>query len=461
MEYNLILDTDSYKASHFLQLPPDTQGLFSYIESRGGLYDGTLFFGLQYILKAYLSKPVTHAMVDAAKAVWALHGEPFNERGWRLVVDRHGGFLPLKIRAVPEGAWIPTGNALVTVQSTDPELAWVASYVETLLLRVWYPLTVATRSFTIKQMILQYLRDTSDTPEASVLFKLHDFGARGVSSYESSAIGGLAHLVNFRGTDTISAVMLGREYYGEPMAGFSIPASEHSTITAWGKDYEVEAYRNMLRQFSGPGKMFACVADSYDVYNAVDNLFGGVLRESIQQSQGILVVRPDSGNPVEVSVNVTKKLHERFGSTVNGLGYKVLNNVRVIYGDGINENTIRGILMELKAHGFSADNIAFGMGGALLQQVNRDTQKMAMKASAVLRGGEWRDVFKDPVTDPGKASKKGLLDTYQLGRETLTFRKGEAPKGFAPLTRTVWENGELIVDDALQVIRERSAAILR
>jgi nicotinamide phosphoribosyltransferase len=198
-------------------------------------------------------------MVDEARDLLAAHGEPFNEAGWRHLVRRHGGRLPLKIRAVPEGSLIPTGNVLMTVRSTDPQAFWLVSYVETLLLRVWYPITVATQSWAIKRTIADYLRATSDDPEGQLPFKLHDFGARGVSSEESAGLGGMAHLVNFLGSDTLSGVRYARRYYDEPMAAYSIPAAEHSTITSWGRDREVDAYRNLLRQLAGRvGYLPAC-----------------------------------------------------------------------------------------------------------------------------------------------------------------------------------------------------------
>jgi len=458
LDYNLILDTDSYKASHFLQYPP---GLFAYIESRGGEYDRTLFFGLQYILQRYLSTPVTSAMVDEAKDFFARHGEPFNEAGWRYIVEKHGGHLPLEIRAVPEGSVIPTSNALVTVRSTDPQVFWLVSYVETLLMRVWYPITVATQSWAIKQTIAEYLASTSDMPEALLPFKLHDFGARGVSSEESAGIGAMAHLVNFRGTDTVSGVRYAQHYYDAAMAGFSIPASEHSTITSWGRGRELAAYRNMLQQFGGEGRMFACVSDSYDLYEAIEKLWGGELRQDIVDSGGTVVIRPDSGNPVEVALRTSILLDNAFGHTVNGKGYRVLNHVRVIYGDGINRRSVRDILANLKVNGYAADNIAFGMGGALLQQVNRDTQRMAMKTSAILMPDGWHEVYKAPATDPGKASKKGVLSTFRnrLTGEFMTIRIDQALPDveWEDVMSVVWRDGALLMRQDFESIRERSS----
>jgi hypothetical protein len=164
---NLLLNTDSYKASHWLQYPPGTDATFFYVESRGGLHDRTVFFGLQAILKDALARPVTHADIDDAAAVFAAHGEPFNEAGWRDIVDRLGGHLPVRIRAVPEGSVVPTHQALMTIESTDPAAFWVPSYLETLLLRVWYPVTVATISWHARQTIAAFLQQTSDDPQGS------------------------------------------------------------------------------------------------------------------------------------------------------------------------------------------------------------------------------------------------------------------------------------------------------
>lgn len=459
---NLLLNTDSYKASHFLQYPPDATGMFSYFESRGGAWDRTLFFGLQAIIKEYLSHPIEERHIEEAKEFWRMHGVAFNEAGWRHILEHCGGYLPVAIRAVPEGQIVPGQNALFTVECTDPLAYWVISHLETLLVRVWYPVTVATQSWHIKQMMLEYLRATADDPDEQVLFKLHDFGARGVSSAESAALGGCAHLVNFRGTDTASGILAARAYYHEPMAGFSIPAAEHSTITAWGREGETEAYRNMLRQFAKPGATVAVVSDSYDVFNAVENIWGGILRQEVIDSGATLVIRPDSGNPAEVVLKVAQILDGKFGSTINAKGYKVFRHVRIVQGDGVNFQSIREILATLKTHGFSAENLAFGMGGALLQRLDRDTLKFAMKCSAVRRGGRWLPVAKDPVTDPGKKSKSGRLSLFRsrLSGEYRTLNLPDAgPAGdeeWEDALETVWDRGRLLKDWRFAEIRARA-----
>ena len=453
---NLLLNTDSYKASHYLQYPAGATAVSSYIESRGGRFDRTVFFGLQAFIKQYLLKPFTQADIDEAAEILTVHGLPFNREGWEYILRAHNGFLPLEIEAVPEGVVLPTRNVMVQVRNTDPACAWLTSYIETALLRaVWYPTTVATLSRACKQVIARYLAETADSLEG-LPFKLHDFGARGASSEETAALGGMAHLVNFQGSDTLSAVMAARRYYREPMAAFSIPAAEHSTITSWGRDGEGDAYANMLSRFAGPGKLVAVVSDSYDLWNAIDNLWGGELKAAVIASGGTLVIRPDSGDPVQVVSTALEKLMAKFGFTVNGKGYKVLPAcVRVIQGDGVSLTSIEAILAEMQRRGLSAENIAFGMGGELLQKLDRDTQQFAMKASAIQIDGQWRDVWKDPVTDSGKRSKRGRLALVKEDGAYLTVRE-DALDGRDNLLRPVYRNGRLLADDSLAVIRARA-----
>ncbi len=453
---NLILDTDSYKASHWLQYPPGTQGLFAYLESRGGRYPATLFFGLQYILKRYLSQRVTPAMVAEAAAFWQAHGEPFNKDGWDYIATNLEGRLPLRIRAVPEGSLVPVRNVLMTVESTDPKVFWLVTWLETQLLRVWYPTTVATQSWYLRGLIFDYLSKTADDAAAEIGFKLHDFGARGVSSQESAGIGGMAHLVNFLGTDTAQGVRYANHYYNHPMAGFSIPAAEHSTITAWGRDRELDAYRNMLTQFAKPGSLVAVVSDSYDIWQAIEHLWGGELRQTVIDSGATVVIRPDSGNPPVVVSRVLQLLEGRFGSTTNSRGYKVLNHVRVIQGDGINPDSLVTILDTITRLGFSASNVAFGMGGALLQQVNRDTQRFAYKCSEVMIEGQRFAIAKDPATDASKRSKAGRLDLIRINGEYSTVTPDNHDSVPDSALELVYENGTLLSEDSLDTIRQRA-----
>lgn len=451
MRYNPILDVDSYKASHWLQYPPNTTAMYSYLESRGGKYPETVFFGLQYILKEYLTRPIESWMVDEAVSFFAAHGVPFNEAGWHYIAEDLNGRLPIRISAVPEGTVVPVYNVLMTIESTDPQTFWLVSWLETLLLRVWYPTTVATQSWYLKKAIYGALAKTADDPDGEIAFKLHDFGARGVSSCESSGIGGMANLVNFSGSDTVQGVVYANHYYNHPMAAFSIPAAEHSTITAWGKEGEALAYQNMLDQFAKPGSLVAVVSDSYDLWNAVDHLWGDRLRQAVIDSGATVIIRPDSGNPVEIVGQVLQRLDRHFGSVINQKGYKVLNHVRVIQGDGVNEASIAEILTNIETLGFSATNIAFGMGGALLQKLNRDTQKFAVKCSEVTVNGKAIAVYKDPITDPGKTSKKGRLALIKTdtGYETIASSVDDQ-------LVCVYENGKILQEQSLEDIRQQA-----
>lgn len=410
---SILLNTDSYKVSMWKQYPPGTEYVYSYIEARGGPTDNLVWFGIQAFIQEYLTNPITEQDVLMAGAIWEAHGEPFNWDGWRYIVEKHGGYLPIEIRQIEEGTILPVKMVLATVVNTDPAVPWLTTWVETALLRAaWYGTNVASTSYRIKELISQYLDVSGDM--AGLPFKLHDFGARGANCFEASGIGGAAHLINFMGTDNMTGILHAHKFYGAPLkaTGFSIPAAEHSTITSWGHANEEKAYANQFAQFGEKDKIFAVVSDSYNIYDACE--MWGSMADQIKEAGTTLVVRPDSGDPCEVLPRVLRLLEKGFGATLNDKGYKVLNNVRVLWGDGIEYQSIRSILRTVvDVMGFSADNLAFGMGGALLQKHDRDTYKFAMKCSAICVDGDWRDVYKDPVTDMGKVSKRGLVTTFR------------------------------------------------
>lgn len=459
-EKSILLDTDSYKVSMWKQYPPGSQYVYSYIESRGGLYDRLVNFGLQMFIREVLSKPITAQDIQFADKFWTAHGEPFNRAGWDYILRQHGGYLPLEIRGLDEGALVPTRNVIASIVNTDPEVPWLPTWVETPCLRsVWYMTTVATRSWHIKEIIKGFLEQSGD-PE-SLPLRLHDFGSRGVSSNESACLGGMSHLVNFKGTDTAVSILSAYKYYDADVfsTGFSIPASEHSTITSWGRDREALAYENMVNAFSKPGSVYAVVSDSYDIFNAT-KIWGTQLRELVIRNQGTLVIRPDSGDPVTIIPQLLDALDGYFGSTVNSKGYKVLNNVRLIWGDGINELSIRTMLsVSVELHGYSADNLSFGVGGTLLQQVHRDTQKFAMKCSAICIDGVWSDVYKDPVTDPGKKSRKGRFSVINRDGIPVTVPYGETG-GSEDLLKPRYLNGKLLNQVSFEQVRKNSEAAL-
>lgn len=441
---HIIFDTDSYKVSMHKQYPPNTTGVYSYIESRGGKWDKTLFFGLQGFIKEYLTKKLTQKDIDLAEKIWKAHGLPFSRENWQYILDHHDGRLPVVIRAVPEGTVIAGKNVLVTIENTDPKCYWLTTWIETALLRaVWYPTTVATLSYSARKRILHYLELTG-TPE-DIDFKLHDFGARGCSSRETASIGGAAHLLNFKSTDTIQGVLYAMSYYDSDVCGFSIPASEHSTMTSWGREFEKDAYENMIDQFAQPGSIFAVVSDSYDIFNATENIWGEQLKKKVIDSGSTVVIRPDSGDPLMVIKRMLKILDKKFGSTINSKGYRVLNHVKIIQGDGVNEQAIYSILGALMVNGWSADNIAFGMGGALLQGVGRDDLKFALKCSSACVNDEWIDVQKDPITDQGKKSKAGRVQTFRLGLNNEYYSATEKTTIFdSDAMSTVFENGYIM-----------------
>lgn len=436
---NIITATDSYKFTHWKQYPPGTEKVYSYFEARHGdaVENGVIFFGLQYLLKKYLAGRVVAGYdIEQAEGLIANHlGEGrFNRAGWEHIVKDHNGRLPVSIRAVPEGSRHPYHTVLMTVENTCPKCFWLTNYLETLLVQVWYPSSVATLSNRLRRLINLYMRETSDDLGGAA-FKLHDFGFRGVSSHESAGIGGAAHLVSFLGTDTVAALEVARDFYNDPCAGLSIPAAEHSTITSWGQARESDAYLNMLRQF--PTGLVAVVSDSYDIFKACADIWGDKLKDEVLARAGTLVVRPDSGDPVETPVQVVKILAEKFGTMTNSRGYKVLNaKVRVIQGDGIGPLEVNAILDSLKEEGFAADNIAFGMGGALLQKLNRDTHSFAFKCSNITIDGVDHPVYKRPVTDGTKVSQAGRF----------------------PDLVEVFRDGEVLVDQTFSQIRERAGS---
>lgn len=453
MQTNIMLMSDSYKMSHYKQYPEGTEVVYSYLESRGGKFDELVFFGLRYFIMEYLQgQVVTQEKIDEAEVMINAHMGPgtFNRAGWEYILNEHNGMLPVKIRAVKEGTVVGAKNVLMTVENTDPECFWLTNFLETLLLQVWYPITVATLSRECKKLIADHLKATTDYQnqeefEGALNFKLHDFGFRGVSSVESAAIGGAAHLVNFKGSDTFAAIPFIRKYYGGlDMPAFSIPASEHSTITSWGRSNERMAFENMLDKY--PAGLVACVSDSFDIEEACEFHWPS-LKDKIMQRDGTLVIRPDSGHIKMTLQVVLSALWKHFGGEIVN-GYKILDpHVRVIQGDGMNYDSLKELLSYLQDIGFSIDNVAFGMGGALLQKVDRDTQKFAFKCSAIKVDGEWRDVFKAPTEIDENGDKQASFKKSKTGRMSLV------PKDQGGWD-TITIQDEPAVNDALRVVFE-------
>lgn len=453
---NFILDTDSYKFSHFQGYAPGATNIYSYAESRGGVYPATVFFGLQKFIKELAEVRITGAMIDEAELFAKAHGVPFNRKGWEIIEDEHAGYIPVVIKAVPEGTLVPTRNVLVTVENTDPRMPWLTSYIETALLRAtWYPTTVATRIHYMKQRIKPYFDRTSDVGDMG--FAILDFSARGCSSTETAEIGGMAHLLSFVGSDNIPAVVAAARFYDEPMAAFSVAATEHSVMTSFGEENEEASFGYLIDNMMLEGGILSVVSDTWNVFRATD--YWGELAGRIREKNGTLVVRPDSGEMRDVLPRILERLMSSFGYDVNSKGFKVLRNVKVLQGDGIDENSVTEPFQIAEEMGISADSIMTGSGGGLMQaNIDRDTCKFAFKASNVrFVDGTEQGIAKNPITDPGKMSKRGRLKLLDCGQYHFATATSGDPdfNGLRDHLHTVYKNGEVSNMETLGQIRER------
>jgi nicotinamide phosphoribosyltransferase len=454
---NPILDTDSYKLSHFLGYPQGAEHVYSYAESRGGIYPATVFFGLQKFVKELAATRVTVGDVFEAAAFAKAHGEPFNEAGWMHIVDHHGGRIPVIIKAVPEGTLVPTRNVLVTVENTDPKLPWLTSYIETALLRAcWYPTTVATRIFGMKQRIKSFYDSTSDIGDMG--FSVLDFSARGCSSRETAEIGGMAHLLSFIGSDNIPAVLAASRYYDEPMAAFSVAATEHSVMTGFGQNNEEASIDYLIENMMPENGILSVVGDTWNIYNFVKIV--ARKQEKIANKGGTLVIRPDSGKMRNVLPTIFTDVRDLFWATTNSKGYRIPKYVKVLQGDGINENTVTQPFAIAKEKGISADAVMTGSGGGLMQSnIDRDTCKFAFKASNITINGVDHAIAKNPITDRGKMSKKGRMILLETGMGDITTVTNQDPdygqyEAFDCL-QTVYDNGAIYNMENLATIRKR------
>ncbi|PSL49435.1 nicotinamide phosphoribosyltransferase [Chitinophaga niastensis] len=466
---NLILLADAYKYSHHKLYIPGTQFIYSYLESRGGKFEETVFYGLQYFLKEYLAGVVfTKEKLDEAEAtLLEVFGrkDVFDRSNFEYIINKHGGKLPIRIKAVPEGTVVPVRNVLMTIENTDPECFWLTNFLETLLMQVWYPCTVASVSREIKKVVKKYYNDTASAAAfAGIDFVLNDFGFRGASAVESAGIGGSAHLVSFSGSDTIPGSIFAKRYYNAPTApGLSIPATEHSICTLLGEAGELEIFKHILNTF--PTGTIACVSDSYNIFRACEEYWGTELKEQILNREGTLVIRPDSGDPVQTLLRIFEILMNKFGYTTNEKGFKVLPpQVRVIQGDGISYSSIPGIFEALKQAGISAENLVLGMGGALLQRVNRDTQEFALKCAYAEVNGKGINVQKMPVELDAtghlrtsfKKSKAGKLKLIKENGNFKTITAAEEPAA-TDILQTVFENGVVTKSYTFEEVRKTAA----
>jgi len=453
---SIILANDCYKFSHLFVVRKDITEAVSYIEARSGWTDEIVFFGLQAYILEYLDKKITYQDLYKAEKYAKSALIPFNKEVWIRVIEEFNGYVPVKIEALPEGTIVPHGVPVVQISSTQmPE---IVAEIETSLLRgIWYPSSVATLSRAIKKNIAEYYKKTSDldiNDPMTLAAALNDFGARSVSSGESAALGGLGHLVSFLGSDTLEAIEAGVVYYNHDLDTdgpllISVPATEHSVTTMNGEEGESAFVGTVIDTFTDMGfPIISIVADSYDLDRFVSEYIGVDHKAKIEARDGFIVVRPDSGSPTEVVPRVLKLLDEKFGSTVNSKGFKVLNpKVRVIQGDGINRNSINEILGAIMFAGFSVENVVFGCGGQLLQAPMRDDFSWAMKTNEITIGGKRIDVQKRPKTDMSKSSKAGKQAVVHNGEKLVSIRKDDldrASHGTRNYLEPVWDTGEQI-----------------
>jgi len=466
---NKLLLTDSYKiGSHWKMYSPDTERVYSYFEARkGGEYPNIVFFGLQYILQKFLSgKFVSQHDIDEAEEICEAHlgnKNTFNRAGWEYILKEYDGYLPIRIKAVKEGAVVPISNVLFTVENTDSKCGWLTNYLESLISHVWYPCTIATASFYLKNIINKHLKLSADNSDG-LTFMLHGFGYRSYTSNEAAEIGALAHLVNFKGTDDILAIKSAKEFYDALLhsIAYSVPASEHSVMSSRGKEGEVDVVENLLNTF--PTGVLSVVGDTYDIYNFVNNFVCGKFKDRILNRDGVFVVRPDSTSPEHptkesITLWIVETLYNKLGGYVNSKGFKVINkHCKVLYGDGLSSKDIDLILTTLEEHGFSAENIAtFGCGSGLVQKnINRDTCRFAFKSSWQQRSGIGYDIFKQPK-DESKTSKRGrfklVLKNTSIGETYDTVPEIDPRKD---QLRLVFENGYLFNRENFSEIRKNA-----
>ena len=474
-----ILYTDFYKTDHRRQYPKGTQLVYSNLTARGSRLPGidrVVVFGIQYFLMDYLVRRFSEGFFKKPKAevIRWYQRRMDTSLGKGAITTEHLealhdlGYLPVRIKALPEGTLCPMRIPFMTIVNTLPEFFWVTNFLETIMCNViWHPMTSATIAREYRKLLDKFAKETSDIPEF-VQWQGHDFAMRGHSSFESSLESGAAHLLSFTGTDTIPAIDWLEHFYGadadNELIGGSVPATEHSVMCLGGEESELETYRRLLTEVYPKG-IISIVSDTWDYFQVLDTIIRE-LKGVIMGRDGKLVIRPDSGDPVKIVCGdpmatdpLEKKgtiqlLWEIFGGKVNAKGFKQLDpHVGVIYGDGITLERCQGICEGLKKNGFASTNIVFGIGSYTYQHVTRDTFGFAMKATYGRINGVPIEIYKKPKTDNGvKNSAKGLLRVNADLSLTEQVSEDEEAKG---LLETVFLDGKVTKVQTLQEIRKR------
>ncbi|MEO0413631.1 MAG: nicotinate phosphoribosyltransferase [Verrucomicrobiota bacterium] len=489
MKINPLTAIDFYKADHRRQYPEGTTEVYSNFTPRashlarvlrGRFDDKVVVFGIQNFIKQFLIDAWNREFFDRPKAeVVAYYQRRMDAALGRGVIETEHiealhdlGYLPIKIKALPEGMRCPIGVPLMTVVNTQPDFFWLTNYLESVTSAyLWKPITSATIAFEYRQLLEDYAEKTG-TDSEFVPFQAHDFSFRGMSGPEDAALSGIGHLTSFVGTDSVNAIDLAEQVYAanveEELVGCSVPATEHSVMCMGMEEGELETFRRLICDLYPQG-IVSIVSDTWDFWKVVTE-FTQKLKPQILAREGKVVIRPDSGDPVKIiagdpeapegspeNKGAVECLWEIFGGTLTKTGHKLLDNhIGIIYGDSITLERAQAILEHLEVKGFASGNLVFGVGSFTYQHVTRDSFGFAMKATSGVVNGERRDIFKDPKTDSGtKKSAKGLLRVeWQHDRYVLHDQQTEAQEKMGEL-ELIFEDGQLVTETTLAEIRAR------
>lgn len=470
---SILLQQDLYKYCHWNMYPKGTTKVYSYFCARNTRVPGidkVVFFGMQYYLKKFFLDPITTKDKELfIKYVTAALGPDAVSPKILKDIDQliEWGYLPLEIKALPEGSKVNLQVAMFTVTNTHPDFFWLSNFVETLLCHLWGTCTTATTAYRLRKLSEKHSQITCDNND-HVDFQFCDFSCRGQSSSESSCLVGAGHLLSFSGTDVMCALPTLETYYGG-YTGFSVYASEHSTSCAYGESNEFEYFETLLDLY--PKGILSLISDTYDYFRVMTD-FLPKLRNKIMSRDGKTVFRPDGGDPEKIIcgdpeadpnspeyLGSLELLWGQFGGSYNSKGLRVLDShVGLIYGDGIYYERAESIFNRMKEIGFASSNVVFGAGAFGYQYVSRDTFGFALKSSYVEVSGQGREIFKCPKTDLSKKSAKGLLAVYQDSRGHFYMLDKRSPEQEASqdnLLRTVFKDGVLYNEETFFEIRDR------
>jgi nicotinamide phosphoribosyltransferase len=491
MKNNPLLMTDGYKTSHHKMYPEGTTLVYSNFTPRSvkrmpEMAKEIVVFGIQYTMKYindlyndnFFNRPKDEIVGEAKQFLSSYLGTDYDCTHFEKLHDL--GYLPINVKSLPEGTIIGEKVPMMTIYNTHPDFFWLPNFLETLISSlIWKPVHSASLAYGYKKVLLNHANKTFKDNIGFVDFQGHDFSFRGMQHPESAISSGLGFLTSFKGTDTIPTLQAAKYYYGDTDVAFSVPASEHAVMTAYGKENEIDGFKRLMKQY--PSGILSVVSDSFNLWQ-VCTKFVIELREEILARDGKLVIRPDSGNPVDILCGVGNDVHinpyktdrsnysieERkgviellwdvFGGIVNEQGYKVLDShIGAIYGDSITIERADEICKRLEAKGFASTNVVLGVGSYSMGYATRDNQGGAVKATYVEVSGEGREIFKDPITDDGtKKSATGLLCVEELpdGKIGL-YDKVSWNTEDSGLLRTIYKNGEFYNITTLSEIREK------